>query len=272
MFVIGSGPAGISCAKALIERGESVTMLDAGIKLELNKQKILDKLYTTSNNNWSQKDINEIKGNMQANVKGVSTKYIYGSNYPYQQADKYINASYDGAICKPSFGQGGLSAVWGASVMPYLDSDFKEWPFKIKELQPYYIKVLNFMPLSLNEDSLLKQFPSYCKEPQPFHYSTQASSLLFDLNKNKKQLNNKGFYFGSSRLAVNFNFLNNHKPSSKGCIYCNLCMYGCPYKLIYDTSFTLKELINHPNFKYIKGIYSAPFSFVNNILFFSISF
>ena len=34
MYVIGSGPAGVSCAKALLHQGAAVTMLDAGVRLD----------------------------------------------------------------------------------------------------------------------------------------------------------------------------------------------------------------------------------------------
>ena len=33
-YVIGSGPAGISCAQALIAAGKNVTILDSGLQLE----------------------------------------------------------------------------------------------------------------------------------------------------------------------------------------------------------------------------------------------
>jgi hypothetical protein len=53
-------------------------------------------------------------------------------------------------------------------------------------------------------------------------------------------LKDKGILFGQSRLAVN----------GDGCAMCALCMYGCPYELIYSPAFTLDELIEHPRFQY----------------------
>ena len=43
-YVIGSGPAAISAAVALTERGLPVTILDAGRTLEKDKQEVLDRL------------------------------------------------------------------------------------------------------------------------------------------------------------------------------------------------------------------------------------
>ena len=42
--VIGSGPAGVACAKALLARGASVLMLDAGIELESDRARIVREL------------------------------------------------------------------------------------------------------------------------------------------------------------------------------------------------------------------------------------
>ena len=44
IIVVGSGPAGVSVAKALLERGCKVTLLDAGNTLEPEKKVILDKI------------------------------------------------------------------------------------------------------------------------------------------------------------------------------------------------------------------------------------
>ena len=36
LLVVGSGPAGISAASALVEKGHRVTLLDGGVDLELS--------------------------------------------------------------------------------------------------------------------------------------------------------------------------------------------------------------------------------------------
>ena len=72
--------------------------------------------------------------------------------------------------------------------------------------------------------------------------SGAAVCFMLDLERNKNILNEEGFIFGHSRLAVNFESRN----GNLGCNYCGLCLYGCPYKLIYS-SF-LKELLQMRKF------------------------
>jgi choline dehydrogenase-like flavoprotein len=70
------------------------------------------------------------------------------------------------------------------------------------------------------------------------------------LRCNREALNAEGFFFGNSRLAVNFE---PHRKKS-GCVYCGMCLYGCPYGHIYSTGFTLDWLAKKKNFHYRKGI------------------
>jgi len=63
-------------------------------------------------------------------------------------------------------------------------------------------------------------------------------------------LNSKGFEFGKARLAVNFD---NMKTGEK-CVYCGLCLYGCPYDLIYSSAHTLNDLNKQENFNYLQNV------------------
>jgi len=248
IYVVGSGPAGVACAYALVKKGLNVTMLDAGIELEPEKVRVLERLQRSK-----QLDLHlveKIKGNKQVTIKGVSQKLVYGSNYPYKEVNKHMPLSAEGIVANPSFAKGGLTTVWGAAVMPYLSDDIKDWPISIEDLSPYYTAVLDFMKIGVGKDSLKSLFPVYTKQAQYFQYSQQASMLLKDLEQNKEQLNTAGIYFGSSRLAVKFS----HDKDNTGCIYCGLCLHGCPYKFIYNSAFTLEELNKYKNFNYKNNI------------------
>ena len=50
--VIGSGPAGVAAASALLARGMNILMLDAGIELEPDRAKIVAALAKTKLSDW----------------------------------------------------------------------------------------------------------------------------------------------------------------------------------------------------------------------------
>ena len=47
-----------------------------------------------------------------------------------------------------------MSNVWGAAMMPFLDSDVDEWPFKLSALAPHYAAVLQLTGLAACHDKL----------------------------------------------------------------------------------------------------------------------
>ena len=244
IYVVGSGPAGVSCSYALVKKGIKVTMLDAGVELEPETASVLEKLQKAKK--WNPLLLKRIRGDMQATVKGVPKKKAYGSDYPYKEISSYMQIIGKDVECSPSFAKGGLSTVWGAAVMPYLADDIKDWPVSIDELAPYYRLVLDFMKIASAKDDLASLFPLYTENLQNFQQSKQAHLLLKDMQRSKMQLNSAGIFFGSSRLAVQFT----QTKEKHGCVYCGLCMHGCPYKLIYNSAFTVDELKKHNNFEY----------------------
>ena len=122
-IVIGSGPAGFAATKALLERNKTVIMLDAGIKLEQNK---LDRLNSIKHFGFDKlKDSKWINDNQDISISGIKDKLSYGSDFPYRSIDKQYTINKEKIKFKSSFAQGGLSNVWGASVLPYLQSEIE---------------------------------------------------------------------------------------------------------------------------------------------------
>jgi choline dehydrogenase-like flavoprotein len=142
-----------------------------------------------------------------------------------------------------------LSNVWGSAILPYIQQDIEDWPVRIADLDPHYRSVLSFMPLAGTSDSLSERFPLYTDSPNPLSRSRQARDLLATLERNGSKLRKEGILFGNSRLAVAASNANGFS-----CAACGLCMYGCPYELIYNSRSTLEQLKRDPLFNYISGL------------------
>ncbi len=250
IYVVGSGPSGVACAHALLKQGLEVTMLDSGLELESQQKTLLEKLSNTLPDNWNQNDINTIKGNTKVNPSGSFVKGVYGSDFPTRETERFFPNEIKNVQLRMSLAKGGLSNIWGAALLPYIDEDIKDWPIGVKELSPHYESALSLIDLAATNDDLSLKFPLYTKKYQEIKYSNQATSLMSDLISNKNTLNSSGFDFGYSRLAVKVNETN----SNHGCKYCGLCHYGCPYEAIYNSAFTLNELLKNEKFHYIKNV------------------
>ena len=250
IYVIGSGPAGVSCAWALLKKGLAVTMLDAGKELEPERQAVVNRMRATPAAQWSQADVRAIKGNMAASASGVARKLVYGSEFPYESPDAQLQSESKQVDCCPSYARGGFSNVWGAAVLPFLQRDINDWPIGVRDLAPYYRDVLSFMDVAAGRDELEPNFPLYGPTRPPLKPSAQATALLGQLRRNKSALDARGVAFGASRVAVR----SSANGNGDGCTYCGLCMYGCPSGCIYNAADTLKRLRENPRFTYIPNV------------------
>ena len=244
--VIGSGPAGVACAKALIARGANVLMLDAGLKLESDRDQIVRRLAGTTPSAWTAGDLSTLKGKMNASAKGIPRKLVFGSDFPYRETEKNIPWQNHGTGILPSLALGGLSNVWGSAMLPHRDEDIADWPVKSADLEKHYRAVTEFTGLAAQHDDLEELFPLHCEKPGTLQSSRQANLLLGNLKRHRDKLRGRGWHFGRSRVAIRAA----DGAKGIGCVHCGFCMCGCPYGCIYNSADTVRELRAEKNFTY----------------------
>jgi ferredoxin len=248
--VIGSGPAGVACAKALLARGARVLMLDAGIDLENDRAHIVRELAGRKPADWPPNQIAAIQSDLAANAKGIPLKLLFGSDFPYRETEEKIPWRGRGIAFRPSLALGGLSNVWGAAMLPYRDEDISDWPLKNSDLAPHYRAVTKITGLAARHDDLEEIFPLYSENPGVLKPGRQVNLFFKNLNRHREKLRLRGWRFGQSRLAVRAADL----PPGIGCVYCGQCMTGCVYGCIYNSADTVRELQLETNFTYQRNI------------------
>lgn len=248
--VIGSGPAGVACAKALLARGATVLMLDAGIGLEPERAEIVRQLASQNPSQWAAESAAVLKNATTVSRGRIPQKLLFGSDFPYREAEQHVAWRGKNASVRPSLALGGFSTVWGAAMLPYRDDDLENWPVKSRELAPHYRAVLEFTGLAAQRDGLEKSFPLYCENPGALRSSRQAESFLKHLERHRVALQNSGWQFGRARLAVR----TADSPRGRGCVYCRMCLYGCPYGCIYNAAETVAEMRAGENFNYQRDV------------------
>ena len=247
-YVIGSGPAAISAAVALTGRGLPVTILDAGRTLEKDKQEVLDRLGALPPEQWPAADLDALRGGDQTKRQGsIHVKLTYGSDYPYARVGEPLLKTEEEPPFHYSEARGGLSNVWGASQLPACAEDIADWPIGLSDLEPHYRAVFDFMPTTAIADELASLLPTYTDRGQELRPSRQAGEFLADLQARREPLRRAGLHFGRSRMAVTAAG-DGQRPA---CVHCGLCLYGCPYGLIYSTATTLRRLIDGKKVTYL---------------------
>lgn len=248
-YIIGSGPAGVSCALGLLENGCDVTLIDAGNNLEFDRQFLIEEMATLEPEEWPTSLKRDQRQHQTARLSGVDLKLAYGSSYPYDipknWEKKPITITKDSGLL-PSYCKGGFSSVWGASILPYTAADTKEWPFPISELSPHYKAILDWISFSACKDALEDKFPLFSTNYKNIGLSRQAENIYTQMGKNRAALQEAGIFFGQSRLAL--------QQFEQNCRNCGSCMHGCPYGIIYSSMSSIKNLLKRfSNFDYCPG-------------------
>ena len=239
-LVIGSGPAGTATAHALVEQGCHVTVLDVGKVLEKPRREVLDGMSRKTPPEWTADEMAAIAGKGRADKNVNHSKLSYGSAFSFGSTYDFLDIRWNGREgFNHSLAKGGLSNIWGASLLSNRQADITDWPVTLEDLEPHYRAVMRFVPATSIQDDLDELLPTYSSQNNPLDPSSQGRMLINDLEKNRGALRKAGISFGRSRLAIRAG----KNGMAGGCVYCALCLSGCPYGLIYSSTQTIDRLV-----------------------------
>ena len=229
-LVIGSGPAGISVARALLARGRIVDLLDAGAEPGPGVQGRLQKMSDLS----AEALDTEVRAAWMAPQFSAPDGEVrrYGSGFAMEPGDNTFAEGADWFALRASRAVGGLSNYWGAAVLPYRQEDIDDWPVTADDLAPHYRAVADWMPISGRQDDLAPLFPAFgMATAQAIAPTTQAEGLLSRLTRKGPVLADMGVQAGMARQAVD--------PS---CRACGLCLHGCPWSCAITRIFRINRV------------------------------
>jgi len=244
-LVVGSGPASVSAAHALLDRGRRVMMLDVGLELEPDNSALKAQLGSREPGDWNANDVALMKQPQISSDKGATIK-PFRSDFATRDAVGFFAPPGPprNVELRPSFAKGGLSNGWGASILPYRTEDLGDWPAISRELGPHYQALRSFMPMSAVSDRLQELFPLLPVESTHcLPMSSQGRALLERLDRRRDRLEAAGVFHGRARQAV-----------ASDCRQCSMCLYGCPYDLIFNAGGAVNDLKQREGFSYRPGI------------------
>ena len=226
-LVIGSGPSGIAVAKALLARGEAVTMIDGGKAVFPADPALHSRLVETEPNRWSQADRLAWQAPQFQTPAGQVRRF--GSDAGMEAQDAIFADGSDKLALRASHAKGGLSMLWGGAVRPYAARDMTGWPVTADDLAPHYRAVADFLPIAgPDSDPLARHAPP--------KLGPQAEAVLTRAGDSAEV---------SVRAAST--------ATGDACRACGMCLHGCPWGQIWQAQSTLQDLGQHDRFSYQSG-------------------
>lgn len=241
-IVVGSGPAGVSAADALLRQGHRVLMVDAGGEADAPLQAAAASLGASEPGAWTPEMLAPVRGPLRYNGEGMPLKLAFGSDHVYRDVERLQPVHARGVDVYRGFAVGGLSALWGAAVAEFTEADLDGWPIAHADLAPFYRDAREMTGAAASGGRELER----AGEAHALALSPQARVIAERARGSVAALAAAGLRVDVARLAV--------RPAAS-CRYCALCLYGCPYGLIYSAAQTLRErLLPAPGFRYEPGV------------------
>ncbi len=249
-IIVGSGPSGVAAAAALIARGRDVLMLDAGVEMDAPSAALRARMGAAEPDAWTLAD-REAIGATRRSEKSDSIR-PFGSDFLFRAPPEMLSSAAENGVhgLRPSFALGGLSNGWGASVLPYHERDLDGWPIGLRELTPHYQAVASMIGMAARKDRLADLFTGVAVgDGHALPQSRQARELLTRMERQHGALARIGVHFGASRQAI-----------AEGCRACAMCLYGCPYGLIFNAGDMVSRMRDRGELSYRKGVVATRFA------------
>jgi len=248
-LVVGSGPSGVMAAKALLDAGRPVALVDVGDELEPERRALVARLAERRVEDWDPALVARVSGYAREPGGSIPIKLSFGSRFPYAAAEM-SRLDQSGTKCLQSFAKGGLTNLWGAAVLPNAEKDFADWPVTLAELAPHYAAAGAALRIAGERDALERDFPFYAPPAPAPRPSRQAARALERMESRRAALAAAGLRFGRARLAVR----TEDGERGKACAYAGLCLSGCPYGAVWNSADLLDELAARRGLLYRPGL------------------
>ncbi|MEP7380295.1 MAG: GMC oxidoreductase [Gemmatimonadota bacterium] len=250
-LVVGSGATGVHFAQTLLDRGESVEMVDVGFERPIAP--------------LPDADIDALKERLPdperyfLGDRGEAVVYPAPSAKPYGfppskayvfQRPSGVQVQERGFAPLASYARGGLAEAWTGGSYELRDEELADFPFPASVLRTHYGTVAARIGITGAADDLQRFSPLSAPYLEPLAMDAHSAALLQRYESRRDSSHAAGFYLGRSRVAV----LSRDHGGRKSCGELGRCLWGCPRGSLYAPSLTLAELLTHPNFTYRPGL------------------
>jgi len=154
-IVVGSGPSGVATSYALLQRGFRISILDYGNVPNTDNGTI--ECYQSNNNRENLIKVRKLKWKgTEKDSELIEQNHDCKSNYFYASSKELLIGHSTSAVTNLSLALGGMSNLWGASVLPPHQIDLIDLPISVSDLQPFYFEIKKYMGISASDEKEIR--------------------------------------------------------------------------------------------------------------------
>lgn len=252
LLILGAGPAGVAAAKAALESGACVTLVDAGLPHPPTYPPTDFLTARTTDADQHRWMVGENFEALRA-VEAVSPKMRVPAYAPLFAGFHTANrlASVGSTVTLGALAAGGLSNLWGCGVARWSHAELAHFPVEPAIMDAAYDRVATTMGISgRSEDAMAAYFGLDAFAQPPIAPDRIHERLLRRYAAKRDRLLAQEFRAGQPRVAA----LSAPMGERDACNRSSNCLWGCARGSLYNASQTLQTLKSHPNFTYHDGM------------------
>jgi choline dehydrogenase-like flavoprotein len=252
VIIVGSGPAGVHAALALLEAGRKVLMIDAGYTAHKPSSTAanFEDVRGADPEQWklflgedlSSIPVSGLSGGMGGGMASGNRSYVT------RDTDAYLPLQAEGAQIIQTLAQGGLAAAWGGACAYFDDRDLLSMKLPGEEMQRAYDEVTSHIGIS---------GPQTRPGIQPPLRPDLHAEILLQKASERLQILHE---LDSAVLQPHSAILTQDMEGRKATGYQDMDYYCDPGRSLYRPSFTLETLKKNPNFLYVPGLLAETIS------------
>ena len=263
LIVVGSGPSGAHVAKAAVERGLSVALVDVGHDDEGLSRLVPERPFC------------EIRRSDPEQARYFFGSPRIGGTAPGQRVGSQLTPTrqfitrdveqllpFESSTFFPlqTLALGGLGAGWGAGAQTFEDFELREAGLSWRNLEPYYREVADEIGISgVGQDDTAAMVLDIPNTQPPLDRDANAAAILETYRRRRERFHRAGFFLGKTPAAILSEPIGRGAEAREPNAYHDMDFYADHGRSVYRPRFTIEALAQHPRFEYVRRTLAVRF-------------
>ncbi|MGA2137427.1 MAG: hypothetical protein ABSH14_01050 [Verrucomicrobiia bacterium] len=248
VIIVGSGASAVHAARAVVEAGRTVTMLDVGYEDTVYAPLVPEAPFAElrrSDRGQHRYFLGDEFEDVPLGVLGAGPQ-VTPPRHVVRQVDALTPTRAPDFAALENLALDGLGGAWGAAYFPFLEHELAQCGLPAAEMRGHYEVIARRIGISGDHDDLEPLRGRLEPLQVPLEIDANAALILARYERRKKALHREGVYVGKPLLAVLSQALNDRQANP----YYDMDFWSNAGNSVYRPHLTVRQLEASRNFSY----------------------